>query len=392
MHTRFLLSLIVPLSASSACIAQCTPDWTQLSAGGVNASFPAARLYHGMAYDAARDRVVLYGGATGSGATLRGDQWEWDGSSWSLVSAAAAPGLRRGMGMVYDPARNRTVVFGGITSGGINAETWEFDSETVAWTQIITPLSPPPRGFAGMTYDSARQRVVLFGGWATGLNYLQDTWEYDGTTWVEVGDGSPTAPPPRGFHSLAYNPVTQRSVLFGGILGELSQTTYFNDTWEWNGSSWAQAAPQGTLPPIRAYTTLTFDGSLGKVVLFGGFEFGSGRLNDTWTWDGQSWALQNTPNFCTARQAHAVVYDSSRRRQILFGGIIGSPRNDTWQLAIPPHCPADVNCSGTATVQDIFDFLADYFNNAPAADFNASGSVTVQDIFDYLAAYFAGCG
>ena len=54
-------------------------------------------------------------------------------------------------------------------------------------------------------------------------------------------------------------------------------------------------------------------------------------------------------------------------------------------------CPADFNCSGAATVQDIFDFLGAYFNNDPRADFNQSGAISVQDVFDFLAAYFAGC-
>jgi hypothetical protein len=54
-------------------------------------------------------------------------------------------------------------------------------------------------------------------------------------------------------------------------------------------------------------------------------------------------------------------------------------------------CPANFNHVGGVTVQDIFDFLAAYFNNDNVADFNGVGGVTVQDIFDYLAAYFAGC-
>jgi hypothetical protein len=54
-------------------------------------------------------------------------------------------------------------------------------------------------------------------------------------------------------------------------------------------------------------------------------------------------------------------------------------------------CTADHNCSGTVSVQDIFDFLADYFAANSAADVNGSGAITVQDIFDFLAAYFAGC-
>ncbi len=55
-------------------------------------------------------------------------------------------------------------------------------------------------------------------------------------------------------------------------------------------------------------------------------------------------------------------------------------------------CPADVNGSGTVTVQDIFDFLALYFVNDLRADYNLSGAISVQDIFDYLVDYFAGCG
>jgi hypothetical protein len=56
-----------------------------------------------------------------------------------------------------------------------------------------------------------------------------------------------------------------------------------------------------------------------------------------------------------------------------------------------PDCPADYNLNGVVSVQDIFDFLAGYFDNDPHADVNDSLAITVQDIFDYLAAYFAGC-
>lgn len=69
---------------------------------------------------------------------------------------------------------------------------------------------------------------------------------------------------------------------------------------------------------------------------------------------------------------------------------------NTVMFASPPGCsasacPADVNCSGNLSVQDIFDFLAAYFAGEASADNNASGTLSVQDVFDYLSLYFAGC-
>lgn len=53
-------------------------------------------------------------------------------------------------------------------------------------------------------------------------------------------------------------------------------------------------------------------------------------------------------------------------------------------------CIADWNGTGGVSVQDIFDFLQDYFLGS--ADFNGLGGTSVQDIFGYLGAYFDGCG
>ena len=50
--------------------------------------------------------------------------------------------------------------------------------------------------------------------------------------------------------------------------------------------------------------------------------------------------------------------------------------------------PGDWNCDHQVQVQDIFDFLADWFSGN--GDFNADGATAVQDIFDFLSAWFAG--
>lgn len=63
----------------------------------------------------------------------------------------------------------------------------------------------------------------------------------------------------------------------------------------------------------------------------------------------------------------------------------------SFELAGAIGCPADFNGDDAVSVQDIFDFLADYFSLSPWADVNTSGDLTVQDIFDFLAAFFLGC-
>jgi hypothetical protein len=54
-------------------------------------------------------------------------------------------------------------------------------------------------------------------------------------------------------------------------------------------------------------------------------------------------------------------------------------------------CPADYNNNGIVSVQDIFDYLADFFAGSFNTDFNNNMFISVQDLFDFLAAYFAGC-
>lgn len=54
-----------------------------------------------------------------------------------------------------------------------------------------------------------------------------------------------------------------------------------------------------------------------------------------------------------------------------------------------PACPPDWNNDGFVNSQDLFDFLADFFELA--ADFNGDKVTNSQDIFDFLVAFFAGC-
>ena len=129
-------------------------------------------------------------------------------------------------------------------------------------------------------------QVVLFGGY-NGTSYLNDTWTWDGTTWTE--DSGP-ARAARAYASMAedtgYADGTGALVLFGGYNG----TSYLGDTWTYTTAGWTQQSP-ATSPSARAYAAMAYDGTLAEPTLFGGYD-GTKVLGDTWEYSGTNWVEQ----------------------------------------------------------------------------------------------------
>ncbi len=228
------------LTASAWLPAQ----YTQWVAQAATAS-PPYRLDHAMVYDAARQEVVLFGGRPASGAP-HGDTWVWNGTSWSLRVPSVSPSARSRHGLAYDAVRQRVVLFGGLTNAGVAADTHEWDGNT--WQSLAPATSPPQRINPGMAYDPVRQRTVLFGGAAgsTGASLLDDTWEWNGTTWTTFVVA--TRPLARQEAAMAFHPASSRIVLAGGRGVNLGDWRF--DTWEWDGAAWTMtAASTGLVGP-----------------------------------------------------------------------------------------------------------------------------------------------
>ncbi len=67
----------------------------------------------------------MFGGKPFS-AGLLNDTWEWDGKNWTKMNPKTSPPARYSHSMEYDAARNRTVLFGGASRGGFLGDTWEY--------------------------------------------------------------------------------------------------------------------------------------------------------------------------------------------------------------------------------------------------------------------------
>ena len=67
-------------------------------------------------------------------------------------------------------------LFGGGSSGIDQNTTWIWGRDGANWTHLPIAESPPAREAAGMAYDRALRRTILFGG-QDNNGYFNDTWE-----------------------------------------------------------------------------------------------------------------------------------------------------------------------------------------------------------------------
>jgi hypothetical protein len=277
-----------------------------------------------MVYDSAHAQIVFFGGVPDpNNPTYPNDTWTWDGASWTKQSPATKPPGRAGFGMAYDSARGKLVIFGGSSTNGFLNDTWEWDGAN--WTQKAN--GPGFLLHVGMAYDAARQQTVLYGG-SVGTPFpLANTWVWDGTAWTQKFPA--TNPGPRSNFRMAYDARHQQIVMFGGWNG----STEVNETWVWDGTNWTPKSPANPPSPRQDFG-IAYDSNRQRVVLFSGILPPSVPADDlTYEWDGTNWA-QDTPAQNPAgngRGGVSIAYDAVHSQVVMFGGANSSQIfADTW--------------------------------------------------------------
>jgi Galactose oxidase, central domain len=319
-----------------------TGFWFDRSPPGGSPS-PTGRTFFAMAYDAARGTAVLFGGTSAVTYADRNDTWEWDGAAGAWTQRlpdgdANSPGARDDMAMAYDSARGKVVLWGGYGGSGAD-DTWEWDGNAGTWTHVVAAIGPTSDGEARMAYDAARQKLVLWGGgnWTTS----RTLWEYDpaGPSW---NDRTPAGTLPCGVEDvgLAYDVGRGRTVLFGGVGSSCPGNVYTNQVWDWIGSAvaspgtWTNRTVSTSSVPIgRKNHAMAYDPVRRKVVLYGGGTDGGlaggawTPLSDTWEMDPDTgtWTLRTPASNPGPRDSMAMAFDPARKTIILFGGTRYTP-------------------------------------------------------------------
>jgi hypothetical protein len=281
-------------------------------------AIPPARSGHAMVYDEARRVVLLFGG---SGASTLGDLWAWDGTRWTRL-ATTGPSVRDDAIFVYDATRQRAVLFGGRSGQTLLSDTWEWDG--TSWSQK-TGSAPEARLHAVGAFDAQRGVVRIYGGVGADDVPRTDTWEWNGTTWTRASTAGPAN---RGSNHMAYDRGRQRTMalLFQRTAPNADQT-YPTDLWEWTGTAWVAVA--GTGPAFSPIQPMVGLGATGGLLLFdGGVLQGTAS---TWIWQNAQWSRASTTG-PSLRNGHAMAYDVTRNRVVLFGGFrSGQDFADTWE-------------------------------------------------------------
>ena len=245
--------------------------WTRVRTSG---GLPSVREGHKMVYDPGTETVLMFGGH--DGYEDQADTWSFDPRTeeWTEVPASGDwPEPRSYQIMFHDPVQDRVVMMGGST-----------------WTEED--------------------------GW--GAIDLDSPWVYDPATetWVELEDTG-RAPTLRHTDGAAYDPVAEVLVVFGGVSEPMGfyGAESLDDTWGYDPAAnrWSESLPDGRLPTGRGGHTLVYDSVQGKMILFGGYSYdgsyyGEEDLNDTWIYDlsTDTWT-EVLPGTADLRQTSLVV-------------------------------------------------------------------------------------
>jgi len=337
-----------------------SPSWVQITTMGTAPSV----AYHSSVYDAHANAMYVFAGSSSAeklttnshafvlsnanGLAQVQPRWVLDG-----------PAVRYGQSAFYDTVTNSLFVFGGQHSkNNLNFnDYWQasglLGSDKLKWN-ILPTKSVAPSARYGQTglYDSASDRLMIFGGSATSAGTCMN--DYRILQHANTQGGSPTwaaitpagvPPQPRALQASAYDAATNTIMIFGGYN---CKTTYFNDVWiltNANNSTgkpaWTQLSPVGTPPSVREASTAVYDPTTNSLIVYGGDAGPKTAFSDLWilshangTGGTPSWSqmipLNNGP---AARSGHTATYDVVNNIMTIYGGFNGTADlGDLWTL------------------------------------------------------------
>ncbi len=300
---------------------------------------PCARAHAVMVTDKEDYRIVLYGGdQQQNGSLYYNDVWQFDlkDLTWSTVDVSGQPPSNRTWcASAYDATKDRIIIFGGWYEYSFFNDVWELGLKagSEAWKSLSTlGTTPAAREAASCVIDPINNRMIMFGGYDLTTSARNDVWELDLTTlaWTQLFP-SGTSPVPRYAHTAVYDPVDHRMVVFGGIA---PYSPGFNDVWELDltdgAEEWQQLNPAGATPPARCRHFGVYNSVSNEMIVGFGYDYTGGTIlyNDVWVLDLGSLEWEDVSNggfAITARRGASAAFNPDDEFTYIFGGhVLGS--------------------------------------------------------------------
>ncbi len=366
---------------------------------------PSAREGHAMARGPG-NTVVLYGG--GNCCSTFSDTWVWNGTAWQFSAGTPSAGPKHNFSMAFDAVRNRTVLFGGDVGGGeLSNETWEWDG--LAWTRISAAFPPAARTYPVMWFDPAFDRIMMYGG-NTGGADTRELFTWDGLSWSK---DVALAPVGHDAGAGAYDASSEELVAFGGFdapngFGASTWTCSYSIpcsiVTQPNSTTICSYAQFPTYPVVSISCAGTSCSYQWQILSYG-----------AWT------DLVEGEVFASGRRVGYFLYPQGSSLSVLNLSVVGAPTIESFQVrcvvsdtcggaimsssAAVTVCVADTDdgsgagtCDGGVDISDLLYYLLLFDGGDLRADLDdgsstgtPDGGVDISDLLYYLFRFEAGC-
>ncbi len=268
---------------------------------------PISGIGFSIADDSSSGQIVLFGGVDDYANT-----WIWAGGRWTLADPSLSPPGRIDAAEAYDPSTQQVLLFGGQHSPFVNGnplnDTWAWNG--ASWVEVDPGTDGPTAGEgSSMAWDAGLHEMVLVTAEGSAPGGDQ-TWVWSGARWLPEIHG---AVAPDAFDvAMAFDPVTNSLIAEGCCSTPASPLGALDTTWRWNGSRWLELA--GTAEPLPG-SYLALDPASDRLALCNcGPEL---TLPALASWTGRAWAVLNVDRLPV--QPVAEITDLTTRQLLIVG-------------------------------------------------------------------------